>query len=80
MIARAFDNESKRDLDLWRRVTQVLVNRNDPGFKNPTKGSAALPKDKADVRSGRLSSDAGRGRRMIASPCRLKRQVDAIKA
>ena len=41
MIARALDNEFARrgiKRSVAAVVTQVLVDRNDPGFKNPTKG------------------------------------------
>ena len=41
MIARALDNEFARrgiKRSTAAVVTQVLVDRNDPGFKNPTKG------------------------------------------
>jgi carbamate kinase len=66
-------------------VTLVLVDRNDPGFKNPTKGIGGFTtKDKADifVQEGWIvKEDAGRGwRRMIASPIPLKIvELDVIK-
>ncbi len=80
MIARALDNEFKQrgiQRSVAAVVTQVLVDRNDPGFKNPTKGIGGFTtKDKADifVKEGwMVKEDAGRGwRRMIASPIPLK--------
>src|SRR5512137_2540779 len=88
MIARALDNEFKQrgiKRSVAAVVTQVLVDRNDPGFKNPTKGIGGFTtKDKADVfvKEGWIvKEDAGRGwRRMIASPIPLKIvELDAIK-
>jgi carbamate kinase len=88
MIARALDNEFKQrgiKRSVAAVVTQVLVDRNDPGFKNPTKGIGGFTtKDKADVfvkEGWMVKEDAGRGwRRMIASPIPLKIvELDAIK-
>jgi len=80
MIARALDNEFKKrniQRSVAAVVTQVLVDRLDPGFKNPTKGIGGFTtKDKADVFAKEgwiVKEDAGRGwRRMIASPMPLK--------
>src|SRR5512135_1684959 len=80
MIARALDNEFKRrgiSRQVAAVVSQVVVDRNDPGFKNPTKGIGGFTtKDKAEqfVQEGWIvKEDAGRGwRRMIASPIPLK--------
>jgi carbamate kinase len=80
MIARALDNEFKQrgiQRSVAAVVTQVLVDHNDPGFKNPTKGIGGFTtKEKADlfVKEGwMVKEDAGRGwRRMIASPLPLK--------
>jgi len=89
MIARALDNEFKKrgiTQSVAAVVTQVLVDRNDPGFKNPTKGIGGFTtKDKADVFAQEgwiVKEDAGRGwRRMIASPVPLKIvELDAIKS
>lgn len=89
MIARALDNEFTRrgiSRSVAAVVTQVLVDRNDPGFKNPTKGIGGFTtKDKADVfveEGWIVKEDAGRGwRRMIASPVPLKIvELDAIKS
>ncbi len=76
MIARALDNEFKQrsiQRSVAAVVTQVLVDRDDAGFKNPTKGIGGFTtKDKADVfvqEGWVVKEDAGRGwRRMIASP------------
>lgn len=88
MIARALDNEFKRrgiQRSVAAVVTQVLVDHNDPGFKNPTKGIGGFTtKDKADLfaqEGWTVKEDAGRGwRRMIASPIPRKIvEFDAIK-
>ena len=89
MIARALDNEFKRRG--IRRftaavVTQVVVDRQDPGFKNPTKGIGGFTsKEQAEVFTKEgwiVKEDAGRGwRRMIASPIPLRIvEIDAIKS
>jgi carbamate kinase len=89
MIARALDNEFKRrkiKRSVAAVVTQVLVDREDPGFKNPTKGIGGFTtKDKADIfakEGWTVKEDAGRGwRRMIASPIPLKIvELDAIQS
>jgi carbamate kinase len=89
MIARSLDNEFKRrkiQRSVAAVVTQVLVDRDDPGFKNPTKGIGGFTtKDKADVfakEGWTVKEDAGRGwRRMIASPIPLKIvELDAIQS
>lgn len=80
MIARALDNEFKRrgiNRSVAAVVTQVLVDRDDPGFKNPTKGIGSFTsKENADLFAEQgwvVKEDAGRGwRRMIASPIPLK--------
>ncbi|HJW82739.1 MAG TPA: carbamate kinase, partial [Anaerolineae bacterium] len=80
MIARALDNEFKQrgiQRSVAAVVTQVLVDRDDPGFKNPTKGIGGFTnKDKAEIFEKEgwvVKEDAGRGwRRMIASPLPLK--------
>ncbi len=89
MIARSLDNEFKKrkiQRSVAAIVTQVLVDREDPGFKNPTKGIGGFTtKDKADVfvkEGWTVKEDAGRGwRRMIASPIPLKIvELDAIQS
>ncbi len=88
MISRALDNEfTKRGIKRSAAavVTQVLVDRNDPGFKNPTKGIGGFTTkenaDKFTAEGWMVQEDAGRGwRRMIASPIPLKIiELDAIK-
>jgi carbamate kinase len=89
MIARALDNEfTRRKIarSVAALVTQVLVDRNDPGFKHPTKGIGGFTtKEKAEVfvqEGWMVQEDAGRGwRRMIASPIPLRIiELDAIKS
>lgn len=89
MISRALDNEFKKrgiNRSVAAVVTQVLVDRNDPGFKNPTKGIGGFTtKEKAEIFAQEgwvVKEDAGRGwRRMIASPVPLKIiELDAIKS
>lgn len=88
MISQALDNEfTKRGIQrqVAAVVTQVLVDRNDPGFVNPTKGIGGFTtEDKArqfEKEGWTVKEDAGRGwRRMIASPQPLKIiELDAIK-
>ena len=76
MISQALLNEFK-ERGIHRQVvslvTQVLVDRDDPGFKNPTKGIGGFTtKENAEVfvkQGWSVTEDAGRGwRRMIASP------------
>ncbi|MBP1693590.1 MAG: putative carbamate kinase [Chloroflexi bacterium] len=88
MLTRALDNEFKRrgiSKSSAAVVTQVVVDGEDPGFKNPTKGIGGFTtKEKADIFTQEgwiVKEDAGRGwRRMIASPRPLKIvELDAIK-
>jgi carbamate kinase len=88
MISRALDNEFKRrgvKRSVAAVVSQVVVDREDKGFKNPTKGIGGFTtKEKADIftkEGWTVREDAGRGwRRMIASPKPLKIvELDAIK-
>ncbi len=88
MIARALDNEL-RQRGLSRSVvavaTQVLVDRNDPAFQNPTKGIGSFTTREKALEFARegwtVREDAGRGwRRMIASPIPLEIiEQDAIR-
>ncbi len=89
MIARALDNEFKHrgvKRSVAAVVSQVLVDREDKGFKNPTKGIGGFTtKEKAEIfaqEGWTVKEDAGRGwRRMIASPVPLKIvEIDAIKS
>ncbi len=89
MISQALDNEFKRR-GIHQRiasvVTQVLVDRDDPGFRNPTKGIGGFTtEEKArmfEQDGWRVVEDAGRGwRRVIASPIPLRIiELDAIRA
>ncbi len=88
MIQQALDNEFQRR-GLYRRaitmVTQVLVDQNDPGFQNPTKGIGGfLTEQEAQIfedMGWQVVEDAGRGyRRVIASPQPLEIvEVNAIR-
>ncbi len=90
MIQQCLHNEFKR-LGVRKRavtvVTQVLVDKNDPAFQNPTKpiGSfydAEKAKRYLDERGWDMKEDAGRGwRRVVPSPiplCIIER--DAVRA
>jgi carbamate kinase len=89
MIAQALANEFKRrgiERPIAAVVTQVLVDRDDPGFQNPTKGIGGFT-DEAKAREfekdgWRVMEDAGRGwRRVIASPIPLRIiELDAIRS
>jgi carbamate kinase len=89
MIAQALGNEFMRrgiQKPIAAVVTQVLVDRNDPGFQNPTKGIGGFT-DEGKAREfekdgWRVLEDAGRGwRRVIASPIPLKIiELDAIRS
>jgi carbamate kinase len=88
MISQALGNEFQRrgiDRPIVSVVTQVLVDRDDPGFQNPTKGIGGFTaEEKARVfeaEGWRVIEDAGRGwRRVIASPIPLKIvELEAIR-
>jgi len=88
MIAQALDNEFRRrgiDRLVAPIVTQVLLDRNDPGFQNPTKGIGGFTTKEVVqkfVEDGWVvKEDAGRGwRRLIASPIPHKIiERDAVK-
>jgi len=89
MLAQALDNEFHRR-QMQRQcvaiVTQVVVDANDPGFKNPSKGIGGFT-DEASARQFEsdgwvVQEDAGRGwRRVIASPMpRRIVELDAIRS
>ena len=90
MFQRALYNEFKlRGLDKQAAtvVTQVLVDREDPAFTNPTKpiGSfmdEAIATERSQADEWVVVEDAGRGwRRVVPSPQPIRIiQVDAIKA
>jgi carbamate kinase len=88
MIAQALGNEFKRrgiDRPIASVVTQVLVDRDDPGFQNPTKGIGGFTTQEDAVKfeddGWRVVEDAGRGwRRVIASPIPLRIvELEAIR-
>jgi carbamate kinase len=88
MISQALGNEFNRrgvQHPIASVVTQVLVDRDDPGFQNPTKGIGGFTtEEKArqfETDGWRVIEDAGRGwRRVIASPIPLKIiELDAIR-
>jgi carbamate kinase len=88
MIAQTLNNEFKRrgvHRSIAVVVTQVLVDRDDPGFQNPTKGIGGFTtEDKArefEKDGWRVIEDAGRGwRRVIASPIPLRIvELDAVR-
>lgn len=80
MIDQTLHNEFRRrgvDQPIAAVVTQVLVDRDDPAFQNPTKGIGGFTtEDKArtfEEEGWRVIEDAGRGwRRVIASPVPLQ--------
>jgi carbamate kinase len=89
MITQCLHNEFKRRgirQPLVSVVTQVLVDRNDPAFHNPTKGIGGFTtEDKArafESEGWRVIEDAGRGwRRVVASPEPLRIiELDAIRS
>ena len=88
MISQALGNEFRRrniERQVTAVVTQVLVDRNDPGFQNPTKGIGGFTTEEEarqfEKEGWRVIEDAGRGwRRVIASPMPLKIiELDAIR-
>ncbi len=77
MLQQALNNEflrRKLSRKAFTVVTQVLVDREDPGFKSPTKPIGSFmdegtAKKKRDEEGWNVVEDAGRGwRRVIASP------------
>ena len=88
MIAQTLGNEFKRrgiQRPIASVVTQVLVDRDDPGFQNPTKGIGGFGSEEEarifENGGWRVVEDAGRGwRRVIASPIPLRIvELDAIR-
>ncbi|MEJ2210725.1 MAG: carbamate kinase [Anaerolineae bacterium] len=88
MIAQALGNEFQHrgiDRPIAAVVTQVVVDGDDPGFHNPTKGIGGFTtEDKArafEQDGWRVVEDAGRGwRRVIASPVPIRIvELDAIR-
>lgn len=90
MIQQALGDELKRmgiNKKVATVVTQVVVDKNDPAFKNPSKpiGTFMSSKEEADKRAKEdgwiIKEDAGRGyRRVVASPIPKEIvEIDAIK-
>ena len=89
MISQALGNEFKRrgiERPIAAVVTQVLVDRDDPAFQNPTKGIGGFAEEEKarefEKDGWQVVEDAGRGwRRVIASPIPLKIiELDAIRS
>ncbi|HEV58291.1 MAG TPA: carbamate kinase [Phycisphaerales bacterium] len=88
MIAQTLRNEFKErgiDRPIASVVTQVLVDKDDPAFQNPTKGIGSFTSEEKarmfEDEGWRVVEDAGRGwRRVIASPIPLEIvELDAIQ-
>jgi carbamate kinase len=88
MLSQALQNEFKRrgsHHPIAAVVTQVLVDRDDPAFQNPTKGIGGFTSEEKarefEDDGWRVVEDAGRGwRRVIASPIPLRIvELDAIR-
>jgi len=88
MITQALGDELRRrgiDRQCVAVVTQVLVDKNDPAFENPTKGIGGFVDEeearKFEKEGWVIGYEAGRGwRRKIASPIPLKIiELDAVK-
>jgi carbamate kinase len=89
MIAQSLGNEFRRlgiDRQIVSVVTQVLVDRDDPAFRNPTKGIGGFVDEEQarqfEARGWKVTEDAGRGwRRVIASPTPVQIvELEAIRA
>jgi carbamate kinase len=89
MISQALGNEFKRRgiaRPIAAVVTQVMVDRDDPAFQNPTKGIGGFTEEEKarefEKDGWQVVEDAGRGwRRVIASPIPLKIiELDAIRS
>jgi carbamate kinase len=88
MISQSLGNEFKKRA-INRRiasvVTQVLVDRDDPAFHNPTKGIGGFTTEEQarafEAEGWQVIEDAGRGwRRVVASPIPLKIvELEAIR-
>lgn len=78
--------ERNRNVPVVSLVTQVVVDKNDPAFQNPTKPIGAFYNEEeakrlADERGYVMKEDAGRGwRRVVASPMPKKIvELSAVK-
>ena len=79
-------NKRNIDLPVVTVATQMVVEANDPGFKNPTKPIGPFyteeeAKQMADEKGYTMKEDAGRGwRRVVASPIPRKIvEIDSVK-
>jgi len=88
MISQALGNEFERrgiHKPIAAVVTQVVVDRNDPGFEQPSKGIGGFTSEEKarefEKDGWRVIEDAGRGwRRVIASPIPLRIvELEAIR-
>jgi len=83
-MRKALDERGHKDLPVVTLVTQVVVDKDDPGFKNPTKPIGVFyTKEEADSLSAEkgyvMKEDAGRGwRRVVASP--IPKRINEIAA
>lgn len=78
--------EKGKDVPVATIVTQVVVEKNDPAFQNPTKPIGAFytedeAKKLADEKAYTMKEDAGRGwRRVVASPMPKRIvELDSVK-
>ena len=85
-MRRALDKRGRKDIPVATVVTQVVVDKNDSGFKNPTKPIGSFySKEEADALAAEkgyvMKEDAGRGcRRVVASPLPLRiNEIDTVK-
>lgn len=88
-IQQSLQNEFKKlgiNKSVATVVTQVLVDKNDPAFKNPSKPIGSfMNEDEAKIKKEKegwdIKEDAGRGfRRVVASPLPIEViELDAIK-
>ncbi len=79
-------NKTNRNIPVVTVATQMIVEENDPAFKNPTKPigpfySESEAKALEDEKGYTMKEDAGRGyRRVVASPLPRKIvEIDAVK-
>jgi len=85
-MRKALDKNGRAHMPVATLVTQVVVDKNDPGFANPTKPIGVFySKDEADALAAEkgysMKEDAGRGwRRVVASPLPLRiAELESIK-
>lgn len=85
-MRKALDKHGRAHMPVATLVTQVVVDKNDPGFANPTKPIGVFySKDEADAlaaeKSYSMKEDSGRGwRRVVASPLPVRIcELESIK-